>query len=184
MAEQAAASGPDFSRGIALSNCPEQGTLAGRVGDDPVLLTRIDGAWFAVSGSCTHYGAALADGLIGSEEVRCPLHHACFDLRTGKALRAPGLDPLDRWKVEAEGERLFIREKLPAADPETRGASEVKRVVIVGVDPHHPRLLGRAEPDRKHGAQSDRYLSEQVAGVTLAHHPFRAVLHHHRLDSA
>lgn len=132
MAEQAAASGPDFSSGISLSECPEQGTLAGRVGDDAVLLSHIDGEWFAVGGTCTHYGGVLANGLIGKREVRCPLHHACFDLKTGAVLRAPALDPLDRWKVEVEGDRLFIREKLPRAEQEKRGAPDVRRVVIVG----------------------------------------------------
>jgi len=131
LAEQAAASGPDFSNGISLADCPDHGTLAGRVGDDAMLLSHIDGEWFAVGGTCTHYGGVLADGAIGKREVRCPLHHACFDLKTGAVLRAPALEPVDRWKVEIEGERLFIREKLPPLEHHEH-ASDVRRVVIVG----------------------------------------------------
>ena len=132
MAESSPASGPDFSSGISLSDCPQEGTIAGRVGDTAVLLSRIDGQFFAISATCTHYGGALAEGFIGKNDVRCPLHHACFDLKTGIVLRAPALDPLDRWRVEVEGDRLFVREKLPALSHEARPEGEVQRIVIIG----------------------------------------------------
>jgi NADPH-dependent 2,4-dienoyl-CoA reductase/sulfur reductase-like enzyme/nitrite reductase/ring-hydroxylating ferredoxin subunit len=129
--EAAAASGPDFASGISANQCPEGRTLAGRVGDTPVLLSRLDGEFHAVGGTCTHYGAALADGLTAGNGIRCPLHHACFDLKTGAALRAPALDPLDCWRVELRGDTLFVREKLaPAAAPQR--ADGIGRVVIVG----------------------------------------------------
>ena len=133
MGEQAAAAGPDFAQGIGLTDIPEEGVLAGRVGGQAVLLSRFGDELFAVSGTCTHYGAALAAGLVDGRTVRCPLHHACFDLRTGAALRAPALDPLDRWCVEYEGERVFVREPIAAASSDRRRASPgVERVVIVG----------------------------------------------------
>ena len=117
MGEQKSASGPDFSEGISLSDLPVEGTLAGCVGDEPVLLSRFDAELFAVSGTCTHYGAHLADGLIDRAAVHCPLHHACFDLRTGAPLRAPALDPLDRWQVEVKGGRVIVRDKLNRLPP-------------------------------------------------------------------
>ena len=125
------ATGPDFAAGIAMDIVPAAGTLAGRVGDQPVLLSRLDGEWFAVSGSCTHYGAPLADGLFDGAAVRCPWHHACFDLKTGAALRAPALDPLDCWRVEVEGDTLFVRDKLEAPSIPSM-PSEIQRIVIVG----------------------------------------------------
>jgi nitrite reductase/ring-hydroxylating ferredoxin subunit len=105
----AGTTGPDFSKGVSLSKIPAEGMLQGHVGDEPVLLSRLDGELFAVGGACTHYGGALGDGVTRGGSVRCPLHHACFDLRTGAVLRAPALDPLDRWKVESEGDRAFVR---------------------------------------------------------------------------
>jgi len=130
--EAANATGPDLSEGINLSQVPLGGTLAGRVGEDPVLLSNFDGELFAVAGSCTHYGAALADGIIEGREVRCPLHHACFDLRTGARLRAPALDPLDRWMVEVDGDRAFVRRKLDEQPEAPRPHSDIQRIVIVG----------------------------------------------------
>jgi NADPH-dependent 2,4-dienoyl-CoA reductase/sulfur reductase-like enzyme/nitrite reductase/ring-hydroxylating ferredoxin subunit len=105
--------------------------LQGHVGDEPVLLSRLDGELFAVGGACTHYGGALGDGVTRGGSVRCPLHHACFDLRTGAVLRAPALDPLDRWKVETEGDRAFVRTKLQTEPAEQR-SSDIRAVVIVG----------------------------------------------------
>jgi NADPH-dependent 2,4-dienoyl-CoA reductase/sulfur reductase-like enzyme/nitrite reductase/ring-hydroxylating ferredoxin subunit len=132
MGEAASATGPDFSEGIALSEIPGTGTIAGRVGEEPVLLSRFDGQLFAVGGSCTHYGAALADGRIAGAEVRCPLHHACFDLRTGARLRAPALDPLTRWRVETEDDRAFVRGKLGSEAESPEPQTDVRKIVIVG----------------------------------------------------
>jgi NADPH-dependent 2,4-dienoyl-CoA reductase/sulfur reductase-like enzyme/nitrite reductase/ring-hydroxylating ferredoxin subunit len=133
MGGNAEASGPDFSQGVRLTDVAEGATLAGRVGDEAVLLSRFDRELFAVSGTCTHYGGALADGVNSGGSVRCPLHHACFSLRTGEMLRAPALDPLDRWEVEIEGDRAFVRKKLAKPTPRPAApAGDVQRIVIVG----------------------------------------------------
>jgi NADPH-dependent 2,4-dienoyl-CoA reductase/sulfur reductase-like enzyme/nitrite reductase/ring-hydroxylating ferredoxin subunit len=130
--EAAGATGPDFSQGVELSQIPIGGTLAGRVGAEPVLLSNFDGQLFAVGGSCTHYGGALADGVIEGASARCPLHHACFDLRTGTALRAPALDPVDRWLVEVEGDRAFVRRKFDERPEAIAPQTDVQKIVIVG----------------------------------------------------
>jgi len=132
MGETASVSGPDFSQGIALGDVPAEGTLAGRVGDEAVLLSRFDGKLFAISGTCTHYGGNLADGIVRETRVHCPLHHACFDLRTGQALRAPALDPLDRWQVEIEADRAFVRQKIDLQPKAVQPLTDVKKIVIVG----------------------------------------------------
>ena len=54
MGAAATPEGPDFSLGIELGKVPSDGTIAGRVGDEPILLSKLDGEWFAVAGSCTH----------------------------------------------------------------------------------------------------------------------------------
>lgn len=131
-------SGPDLTRGLPLADLPNGATIAGRVSDAPILLSRRDGELFAVSGSCTHYGARLADGLIIGDEVRCPLHHACFSLRDGSALTAPAFDGLTRWKVEVEEGKAFVRVPLQRTvnpgEPSSKSesAKHPSRIVIVG----------------------------------------------------
>jgi NADPH-dependent 2,4-dienoyl-CoA reductase/sulfur reductase-like enzyme/nitrite reductase/ring-hydroxylating ferredoxin subunit len=130
---QGEAKGPDFSQGTPLAGIPTQGALAGRVGGEPVLVMRRADGLFAVSGACTHYGGPLGEGLVVGDTVRCPWHHACFDLRTGEALRAPAFDRLERWAVEVEGDVVFVRNRLePASERRAATADHPGRVVIVG----------------------------------------------------
>ena len=133
MGEAAGASGPDFAIGVPLAEFPDEGTLSGRVGDEPVLVSRIDGGIFAISGTCTHYGGNLGDGLVIGGTVRCPLHHACFDLRTGEARSAPAFAPLDCWRVEIEAGILFVRGKITESAPAPEEPSpDAAAIVIVG----------------------------------------------------
>ncbi|MCI0350968.1 MAG: FAD-dependent oxidoreductase [Acidobacteriales bacterium] len=126
----------DFAAGITIDHVPEGGMLQGKVGGEDVILLRRDGEFFAVGATCTHYGGPLGEGLMQRDEVRCPLHHACFSLRTGEALRAPAFDPIPCWRVERMGNNLFVREKLPAPSrkqaPVAAAQKAPSSVVIVG----------------------------------------------------
>jgi nitrite reductase/ring-hydroxylating ferredoxin subunit len=80
--------------------------LLGHVGDQDVLLLRSGAEVFAIDAHCSHYHGPLSEGLVVGDSIRCPWHHACFDLRTGEAARAPALTPLAVWQVEHEGDRI------------------------------------------------------------------------------
>ena len=88
---------PDLTPGIARDELPDGGMLVGHTGDEQILLVRRGSEVFAVGAQCTHYQGPLAEGLVVGDTVRCPWHHACFDLRTGEALRAPALSPISCW---------------------------------------------------------------------------------------
>jgi apoptosis-inducing factor 3 len=125
-------SGPDLTQGIALAELADGGMLVGHVGDAEILLVRHGAEIFAVGAHCTHYHAPLADGLVVGDTVRCPWHHACFDLRTGEALRAPALSPVECWTVERRDDRLFVTEKRAEPAPRHESAGAPKKIVIVG----------------------------------------------------
>ena len=125
-------SGPDLTKGVALSSVADGAMLLGHAHGEPVLLARRGDALFAIGAVCTHYGAPLADGLLVDDTVRCPWHHACFSLRTGEALRAPALDPVSLLARRAAGwDRVCCDEKLePRRAAVARGAgrhAEVRR---------------------------------------------------------
>ena len=124
----------DLTKGIDANSVAPGSMLAGRVGDDDVVLVRSGDRFFAIGAYCTHYHGSLADGLLVDDTVRCPLHHACFSLRTGEALRAPALDPIACWRVDRQGGTLFVREKLSKPDgaPSPAPAQTPSSIVIVG----------------------------------------------------
>jgi NADPH-dependent 2,4-dienoyl-CoA reductase/sulfur reductase-like enzyme/nitrite reductase/ring-hydroxylating ferredoxin subunit len=127
--------GPDLALGVAQNTLADGAKLIGHVGGEPVLLARIGSEFFAVGAHCTHYCGPLAAGLVVGNTIRCPWHHACFDLRTGEALRAPAFDPLSCWAVEIRNARIFVNGKVgrPKALKIGKSASDVpKRIVIVG----------------------------------------------------
>jgi len=122
---------PDFKAGVPVRDLLDGKMTSGQADGEELALVRRGDEFFAVAAHCTHYGGLLAEGLIVGDTVRCPLHHACFSLRNGEALRAPAFDPVTCWRVERVGNKIFVREKLPSpvAKPKAEGPSSV---VIVG----------------------------------------------------
>ena len=123
--------GPDLVEGIPAGDLAEGAMLAGHVGDDEVLLVRQGGKLFALSAHCTHYHGPLVDGLLVSDTVRCPWHHAHFSLQTGEAVAAPALSALTCWQVEERGGKVLVKSKKVQPASQKGGAGE-ESVVIVG----------------------------------------------------
>ena len=132
--EEKKLTGPDFTQGIALDELVDGGMLVGHVGDEQILLVRRGSEVFAVSAQCTHYQGPLADGLLVGNTVRCPWHHACFDLRNGEALRAPAFAPIACWNVEQRDEMVSVRSKRKSLKSKRRdnASAEPGKVVIIG----------------------------------------------------
>ena len=127
--------GPDLSQGISLDQLADGKMLVGHVGGEDVLLVRRGQDIFAVGAHCTHYHGPLVDGLVVGDTVRCPWHHACFDLRTGEALEAPALSPIACWLVELRDGKIWVSEKREQPRPKPRGkaaGSAPEKIVIIG----------------------------------------------------
>jgi NADPH-dependent 2,4-dienoyl-CoA reductase/sulfur reductase-like enzyme/nitrite reductase/ring-hydroxylating ferredoxin subunit len=130
--QQAQPAGPDLSQGVALSDF-SSATLVGHVGDEDVLLVRSGSEIFAIDAHCSHYHGPLAEGLVDGESIRCPWHHACFDLRTGEAAHAPAFNALAVWQVERQDDRIVVRQKREQPKPRVKGPLDSPdRIVIVG----------------------------------------------------
>jgi NADPH-dependent 2,4-dienoyl-CoA reductase/sulfur reductase-like enzyme/nitrite reductase/ring-hydroxylating ferredoxin subunit len=122
--------GPDLTLGISEQELSDGAMLTGHSQGESVLLARRGDEVFAIGATCSHYSAPLGDGIITGHMVRCPWHHACFDLRTGAALRAPALAPVSVWRVDRVDGQIFVREKIPAARLQTRRGP--RSVAIIG----------------------------------------------------
>src|SRR5215475_9460626 len=136
MAEESSQlTGPDFEKkGIPVSDVADGGMVQGHAGGEAVLVARRGSQFFAIGATCTHYGGPLAEGLMVDGTVRCPWHHACFNLRTGEALHAPALSPVACWSTEVRGDKVLVGEKIEstASRRVARTAEMPQKIVIVG----------------------------------------------------
>ena len=123
----------DLTLGIDIRELGDGHMIEGRVGDEDVLVVQLGDEPVAIGAHCTHYKGPLAKGLIVGDTIRCPWHHACFSLRTGEAVRPPALDPVSCWRIERDGDRVFVRNKKPDTAVEPASSSGwPDSVVIVG----------------------------------------------------
>ncbi len=130
MAVSAKVTGPDFSKGVLVDILKDGESLLGHVGAESVLLVRQGGVFYAIGAQCSHYKGPLNEGLIVGHTIRCPWHHACFDLQTGEAVKAPALDPIPSWNVEQHAGKVFVFEKKPVLNAPRLGTENQKFVII------------------------------------------------------
>jgi apoptosis-inducing factor 3 len=142
MGGQVEAKGPDFAKeGFARSEIADGAIVAGQAHGEPVLLVRRGEQCFAIGAACTHYGAPLADGIVEGNSIRCPYHHARFDLATGEATAPPALGAIPCYQVEQRGERLYVlgrsngSEAAPGGNPRRTAQTAPKNIAIVGGGP-------------------------------------------------
>ena len=124
-------SGPDLAKGVPADDIAEGGILLGQVDGEAVVLCRHRGDIYAVGATCTHYSGPLAEGIVVGRQIRCPWHHARFDLRTGEPVGAPALSPLPCYRVEERDGLVSVRGRT-AAPPRASAAYAPASVVIVG----------------------------------------------------
>ncbi len=123
----------DLAGGIAAADLAEGRIVAGAVDGTDMVLVRHQGRVCALSAVCTHLKAPLADGIVVDGTIRCPWHHARFDVQTGEAVGAPAFKPLDRFEViEKDGQVHVSATKLRAEMPPGTVAPDLGKVVIVG----------------------------------------------------
>ena len=78
------------------------------VEDRFVALCNVDGEFHAFEDVCTHQFAHLSEGEFTDSEVKCPLHGAKFDVRTGAARSLPAVKPVPKHEVKVENGNVYV----------------------------------------------------------------------------
>jgi NADPH-dependent 2,4-dienoyl-CoA reductase/sulfur reductase-like enzyme/nitrite reductase/ring-hydroxylating ferredoxin subunit len=128
MADAAPLSGPDLEQGVADGDLRENVPLLGHADGEAVVLVRSNGRVHALGATCTHYGGPLAEGIVAGGTLRCPWHHACFDLETGRA-HGPAIASVACYEVKLDNGKIRVGARN---QPTVSEAGKTKRVVIVG----------------------------------------------------
>lgn len=147
---------------FSLSQLPPGHMHLVKSGDHDILLSNVGGKVYAVHNKCSHYGAPLSDGAMCEHRVRCPWHHAVFDLRTGEQIEAPGMDGLATFDVEVRGDDIFV-----ADHPTPRAGVPECSIIIGGDSGHYAYLIVGAGVAAAYAVQSIREIDSEGSILLL-----------------
>jgi len=74
-----------------------------------VLIANVAGSFYALRDVCGHAGAPLSTGELVGYVIECPLHYACFDVRSGKLLSGPVSGDVPTYQVRVEGDTVYVK---------------------------------------------------------------------------
>jgi nitrite reductase/ring-hydroxylating ferredoxin subunit len=93
------------------------GTMKSFIVDNKqILITNLEGKFYAIGGKCTHAGGDLSKGTLEGNVVTCPKHGSQFDVTSGKNLRGPKIlfrfstrdEPAYEIKIEGKSVQVNI----------------------------------------------------------------------------
>lgn len=104
----------EFVRVADAAAVPPGTSLAVPAGRYEVALFNVDGTLYALENACPHQGGPIAEGWIEGENVVCPWHGWCFELRTGNLTLGP-FAWVPRFEVKVEDGGIWL-----STEPEAR----------------------------------------------------------------
>ena len=96
---------------IALAktaDVPENRVSCFEINGHHVVLSQVQGEFFAVQNKCSHAEQSFNTGRVRGHKLLCPLHGAIFDIRDGSVLGAPAFQPIKSYPLKVEGEDILI----------------------------------------------------------------------------
>jgi 3-phenylpropionate/trans-cinnamate dioxygenase ferredoxin subunit len=81
-----------------------------------ILITNLDGTYYAVGNRCTHAGGDLSKGSLDGNIITCPRHGSKFDVTTGKVVAGPKIlflrptikdEPF--YEVKVDGKNILLK---------------------------------------------------------------------------
>ena len=74
-----------------------------------IVVTNVDGNFFACDDTCTHAGASLSEGQLDNHNIICGWHGAQFNCTTGNIAKFPAkINDLKSYSVKTESNNIFI----------------------------------------------------------------------------
>ncbi len=96
-----------------VADYPDPSSSFVEVDEEPIVLIRAAGSFYALDDVCTHDGGPLSDGPLTTEDIEsaiaCPRHGAKFSLSTGAALTMPATQATRSHEVKIEDGEVLVR---------------------------------------------------------------------------
>jgi len=98
----------EFHAVASVGDLGEEEVMEVKAGDEEICIYNVEGEFFATHAICTHENVGLADGFVEGDKIECPLHSACFEIKTGKAVNPPAEVDLKTYPVKIDGDTIFV----------------------------------------------------------------------------
>ena len=73
-----------------------------------VLVTNINGEYFAIGNICMHMGCRLSNGTLSGENIECPCHGSTYSVKSGNIIKGPTKKPEPVYQVKVEGGQILV----------------------------------------------------------------------------
>lgn len=98
----------EFIKVATVDEIPPGGRKSVVVDDRALLVFRINNDFYAVEDVCSHDGQPLTEGPFVDGSIECPRHGARFDVRTGRPLCMPAVEPIATFEVKISGQDVLV----------------------------------------------------------------------------
>jgi 3-phenylpropionate/trans-cinnamate dioxygenase ferredoxin subunit len=93
-----------FIKAASTKDLQPASMIGVEVNGKEILLTNLDGKYYAIGNRCTHMSCMLSDGTLKGANVTCSCHGSIFDVKTGNVVKRPAKksEPVYETKIGAE----------------------------------------------------------------------------------
>ena len=123
-----------------------------KAGNEFILLSNVQGKFYAIGALCTHMGALLTDGMVDEEEVLCPDHASRYNLKTGAVVPDQmSKKSVPQYMLQIKGDEIYAAPKpldLPDRKPleAVEAASAPPAVAPVAPAPAQEQAAAPSQP--------------------------------------
>jgi nitrite reductase/ring-hydroxylating ferredoxin subunit/uncharacterized membrane protein len=105
----------DFTRVCRADEIVDGQIVRVRLNGTVMALANSKGRYFAVQEFCTHRYGPLSEGNIENDQIVCPWHRSCFELKTGAVAHGPAKVALKTYEVSVRTSDVYIKAPEPVA---------------------------------------------------------------------
>ncbi|MGA2642933.1 MAG: FAD-dependent oxidoreductase [Spirochaetia bacterium] len=116
------------------SDLAEKAMVVVALGEEKILLVRLEGTVRAVGHECPHYQEKLENGALFGTQIVCKSHFARMDVTTGKVIAPPAFNDLPVYPVKVENGEVWVGPVIKPKFPKPAAApgSDARVFLIAG----------------------------------------------------
>ena len=109
------AAGLVFVPTIAADQLTNKETVRVQINNEALVVAKLEGDFYAFQEFCTHRFGPLSEGSFQNDQVQCPWHGSCFDVKTGRVAHGPAKVDLKIYPVQIRDGKVCIGLRQPPA---------------------------------------------------------------------